>query len=129
MKYSRNFLSTYLSILLDIKEKRFLESTGICRNIYEMAINSTHLTYAEVVKAGALSRNIFNFWPKFSGSYLYPIRETHCSYEDAIYDRTLWDKNNPYGKLRWELLDFMIGSVQDMIDFIDETIEEDEESI
>lgn len=129
MKYSRNFLSAYLSILKDIKEHRILNSVGICGNVYEHGMQNDSLSYEEVVKVGALSRNIFNFWPKFSGNIVYPIRETRCSYENASCNRTLWDKNTPYGKLRWELLDFMIGSVQDMIDFIDETIEEDEESI
>ena len=75
---------------------------------------------------------IFKIWPEFSGSLDYPIICTGWFSPTNVYVHArasyrLWDIGTEYGRNRYKLLDFMIKTVQDMIDFIDETIEEEED--
>lgn len=68
----------------------------------------------------------------WNGSLDYPITCTGWFSPPNIYVHArahyrLWDINTEYGRNRYKLLDFMIETVQDMIDFIDETIEENED--
>lgn len=69
--------------------------------------------------------HLFPMWEKWSGCFSYPVpdplwkKEMYASHMPVpassaanIYKRTgpkaKWDKNHPYGKLRRELLDFLI---------------------
>lgn len=54
-------------------------------------------------------------WPKFSGSLCFPI--PHPSYptdpiEGYFEEEDMWDRNEAYGKLRWELLDWAIATLE-----------------
>lgn len=126
MYYSRDFLSKFQYILYSIKESRN-ENYGICNNIYKIYLTSLDISYQNMSDIWSLSRKIFRTWSKFSGDEFYPISEKYCTYNKAASDGTHWDWNTEYGKLRWELLDFMIESVDNMIQIIDDYIEENED--
>ena len=59
---------------------------------------------------------LFKSWPKYSGSLGFPINDPsglldpHQAY--IYYLGDLWDKGHQYGKLRWELVEFMIESLE-----------------
>lgn len=58
-------------------------------------------------------------WPKYSGWENYPVPspaldETPCAvfYRSCMVRGGMWGKKNPYGALRWELLEFMIAELK-----------------
>ena len=54
---------------------------------------------------------LFRQWPKFSGVDKYPVPSTKKVYtakeQFTMAGDTKWDKRTKYGRLRWELLDFI----------------------
>lgn len=53
-------------------------------------------------------------WPKFSGDRTYPV-PTPEGHTPSHYYHTcpdLWDRNTPYGLLRWELLEWCIDTLE-----------------
>lgn len=56
-------------------------------------------------------------WPKYSGSYAYPIPSTKKGltprgcYMYHVRKRNNWTGKNTYSKLRYELLDFLIAEL------------------
>lgn len=124
MKYSRNFLVAFKKALEHTKEFPF-DSDGICGNM------KNRIDYDEFL-VQRLIKKIFRIWPEYSGDLGYPVTVNgwYCPANLFINARShyrLWDQTTEYGRNRYKLLDFMIETVQDMINFIDETIEENED--
>lgn len=55
---------------------------------------------------------LFELWPKYSGSIVFPIPGGMLAYNEAKLNDTLWDLNTEYGQLRWELLEWLIEELQ-----------------
>lgn len=55
---------------------------------------------------------LFKQWPKYSGIIHHPIPGGGIVYDKAKHSATLWDRNTEYGKLRWELLEWLIEELQ-----------------
>lgn len=93
---------TIKTLLIAIK-KMPNHDRGICE---QPAI--THLS----IKAFNMVQKLMVQWPKYSGSYDYPVpavKEDMTPKEQFHHDpNSLWDANTEYGALRWELLDWLI---------------------
>lgn len=94
--------TTIKTLLGSIKEKQNT-SAGICG---QPAMVSLRLG------AFAIVRDLMVQWPKYSGSYDYPVPSTiegrtpcQC-FHDNIHN--MWDRNTEYGALRWELLEWLL---------------------
>ena len=87
----------------DLDERR----TGIC------AIVRDYIPYEAWEDFDAWMRKAVVKWPHFSGSFLYPVDDGSIdSAEDqfyaARYEARMWDEKTEYGRLRWDLLRFLI---------------------
>ena len=118
MMYNREFLVKFLSTLERVKATPHRDA-GICRNVF-------YRTYKDYFLSLRLLRSIFKLWPEFSGCTLYPIKGGARAFDKAEDNYTLWE--GKYGEARYRLLNFAIQSVQDMIGYIDEQLEAQEEN-
>jgi len=98
-------LSQLITALKLIREKRALDDCGICSNI-------PCLITLDPEGESVLS-DLMISWPKFSGHEIYPVNGVH-SYCVAKTNGTLWDKSTEEGRLRFELLDYLIETVETM---------------
>lgn len=75
---------------------------GICGNIPYDFYTERHLT------------NLMCSWPKYSGRDTYPIPDPKEESAYHAYHRTvlMWDRDDPYCQLRWELLDYCIAQLE-----------------
>lgn len=110
-----DFQYHYFAALIKLKECDEIKypSSGLCTNLYYMfidSISSIQHTTNEIV--GYVSES----WFKFSGSFVYPVPSTnsfdtasdqYSTYHKNHYD--MWNTDDLYGKLRLELLDFLIS--------------------
>lgn len=119
MVYSRNFLVSVLNALERTRSNPEI-GRGICTNV------SSKLSRSDYLMSGRLLKQVFKIWPEFSGHIHYPIVGTAVAYYTAIEKKVMWE--GEYGAARYRLLDFTIQSVQDMIDYIDEQLEAQEEN-
>lgn len=60
---------------------------------------------------------LFRKWPQFSGHPYYPVPSPFEELDaQDVYEETdsesMWNPNHPYGKLRWELVDFCIAELE-----------------
>lgn len=55
-------------------------------------------------------RRLFRLWPKYSGDVVYPIPGSYQAYRFAKKYGSMW--SGEYGKLRKELLNFMIEQLE-----------------
>lgn len=79
------------------------ERYGICRNLELVGYEDD----------GSLLKKVFSKWPKFSGNNVYPVPVDDVygnEYNAYIHHCPKWKGN--YGKLRIELLDFMIAECE-----------------
>ena len=62
-----------------------------------------------------LLRTTMMQWPKFSGRTIYPVPDPQGGSPYEAYHRieSLWDHQDPYCQLRWELLDWCINHLMD----------------
>lgn len=97
---------------------------GICTNVEEIVESKLAIedlercTIKEFCEVLELMQDLMTKWPKFSGDEEYPIPGGRDAYLVAKWDKTLWARyEHEYGALRWELLDWLI-----------ETLEKDNES-
>lgn len=51
-------------------------------------------------------------WPKYNGNKAYPVQGGGEEYSDAQLEMRLWNRDTEYGALRWELLNWMIGTLE-----------------
>lgn len=96
------------------------KSFGICGSIDGLWHGGKFET-DESVRYGEVRNaltELFQLWPKFSGSVFYPVpdptsdRDPAWAYDDAAGYASMWDKRTSYGKLRWELLNFCIDKLK-----------------
>lgn len=93
------------------------KSEGICGNIYSKVYNNENVNYG---KLSVILIHYFEKWPEFSGNVSYPVPDPNSSTENREYEANLiFDKSSDdelwegeYGKLRLELLDFIIAEME-----------------
>ena len=96
-------MKTTIKTLLGIIKEMPDQDRGICG---QPAMVSLRLG------AFAVVRDLMVQWPKYSGSYDYPVPSvdegrTPCQcFHGNIHN--LWDRDTEYGALRWELLEWLI---------------------
>ena len=64
----------------------------------------------KAAKPGKELKRLFALWPKFSGCAVYPVPGSGVAYSRAVSSRRLW--SGEYGRLRKELLNFMIEQLE-----------------
>jgi hypothetical protein len=93
-------------ILKDIKKKPHNPLAGICFNFEWHENNFLNKDLDAVL----MQYEIFiSGWPNYSGIKRYPV--PHTKYKDpemAYANCNKWSKSSKYGRMRWELLDWLI---------------------
>jgi uncharacterized protein YodC (DUF2158 family) len=103
-------LCVILSNIRDIKsgKKKLDTGAGICENTGIQTISS----------------KILKSWDKYAMDYMYPVPSTDAgitSEEKYIKEgraNNLWNKDTEYGKLRYELLDFLEEYLKDCSEYV-----------
>lgn len=100
-----------LEALYEVRDnpKARRNTKGICNAVTNfLAFVDSDVYYT----AGCELSEIFKKWPKFSGSYRFPIPGKLIAYSAAIVQRKAWTRSTKYGALRWELLEFTIAELE-----------------
>jgi hypothetical protein len=103
-------LCVILSNIRDIKSgaKKLDTGAGICENTGIQTI----------------PRKILKSWDKYAMDYMYPVPSTDAGitseekYIKEARTNNLWNKNTEYGKLRYELLDFLDEYLKDCSEYV-----------
>ena len=83
---------------------------GICQQVRAQLVGQTPQMWQSV---NELLFTLFKRWPKYSGLKHFPIPDICRFPEDAYHNNdAFWDRNTSYGALRWELLKFCIGQLE-----------------
>lgn len=109
--------------LCDVRDSRdgFCSSFGICNNALDFATREDWGHPLGKIRAYSNDKliDLFERWPKFSGHIGFPVpapKEWGVDASDAYTltqeADTLWDRSTEYGRLRWELLDFLITELE-----------------
>lgn len=93
---------TLKTLLIAIRDKPKYDR-GIC--------GQPAMTYLSI-GAFNIVRKLMVQWPKYSGHYDYPVPSTMEGYNarECFHNKIkdLWNRNDEHGRLRWELLDWLI---------------------
>lgn len=112
-----NKKALFLETLKAIKEfgpKR--QHAGICANSDLYRTDKENLGWYECYK---FVRDYSSDWSSYSGVAGYPIPSTLAGmcpeecFNEHVLEYNLWDKETEYGRLRWELLDYLIERVEE----------------
>lgn len=103
-------LYNVLSNIRDIKsgKKKLDNGVGICENTEIQTIPS----------------KLLKTWDKYAMDYMYPVPSTDAGitaeekYIKEARANNLWNKNTEYGKLRYELLDFIEEYLKDCSEYV-----------
>ena len=98
-------LSQLITAFKLIREERVDERCGICKNLNDLVDLNR--------KTDDFFVNLMKSWPKFSGIILFPVSDWG-NYCYAKNNGTLWDKSTDEGRLRFELLDYLIETCEAM---------------
>lgn len=86
---------------------------GICHNLRMVAVpyytNTFKCDWNMVEELDDWLNETFPLWGKFSGESSYPIQTEGLTPWESYYKLKLWDTEGESGKLRYELLDFLIS--------------------
>ena len=91
-----------LAALYRVKFSAF-KTLGICRKFDCYYLGDATYGHFEL-------RRLFRLWPKYSGDIVYPVPGGHEAFWSAVRYETTW--SGEYGKLRKELLNFMIEQLE-----------------
>lgn len=91
---------------------------GICANLDDELEQLGFGCYEEC--AFSWREGAFEIWPKFSGMLGWPVPSAESvpsadpmkTYYSASDAGSLWDETTEYGRLRYELLDFLIEQIK-----------------
>lgn len=109
--FSKEILEVALSALQQIKADEYSKSAGIC---YNLNVNAGWDT-GDDSQGSLIVKHYARSWSKYSGESLYPVPD-HLGLSALIaytnHVAYMWDKDHPYGKMRWELLDHIIVCIE-----------------
>lgn len=107
---SKHLLAVLKNLRVDVHAETAVMTSGICHNV------ETNLYYH--YEDQMLLQDLMKAWPKYSGYWKFPIPDPMKpdNQDEAmwIYYKThsMWDKTTAYGRLRWELLEWMIEQLE-----------------
>lgn len=93
--------------------EKFFPGIGICNNIDEMLPWRGLRGYCSQKQCRDALCDAIASWPKHSGSDTYPIPGGGVAYQEHKMARDQWDASSEYGRLRFELLDWIIEETKD----------------
>jgi hypothetical protein len=110
-----------LDALIDIQRREDAgtldKRSGMCWAVAaytcQMVEEERCMTRAEQYQVLEHMRDLFPLWPSFSGDTSFPVPScaSDVEPEDVYYHYgeryALWDRDTAYGRLRWELVDWM----------------------
>jgi hypothetical protein len=105
--------ATIHAILLDLRAtvaagtNGWVAATGIC----DCVLNDDrvfYITHEQLSELRDLLKALMAKWPKAQDDIRFPIKGGVQAYDKAVMDGTMWDKTTEYGRLRHELLEFLI---------------------
>lgn len=116
LKHLNGFkLELCIHVLKKIREQVIYPKVGICGNFKHAVVACVKLESYELDQLRFTLHKLMEHWPKFSGCSVYPIKVPKADigkfrnyYSYAGSRNLLWDKRTEYGRLRYELLDFLI---------------------
>lgn len=86
---------------------------GICQNLRMVAVpdytNTFKCDWNLVEEVDGWLYHTFPLWSKYSGELIYPIQAEGLSPWESYFKLKHWDTEGESGKLRYELLDFLIS--------------------
>ena len=114
MDEKKDYYTAIIASMEDLKRGViFNDGVGICDNIRRVFIEKFYnhfCTMWTVFDTGY--KEYVKTWKHYNGDAVYPIPSPleGVKGEEAYYDYTLnkWDRNTPYGQLRYDLLDHLI---------------------
>lgn len=113
MKFSdKEIKEELLRRLKQIKRFRKLRTHGgICNAIKNADVN---FHYHVNVRINEHRDRLFILWPKFSGRIAYPVPTTFGGHPAHAFEEACfyWSRILPYGRRRWQLLNFMIKTLE-----------------
>ncbi len=119
MQNEKRILALLLGALISVRDNENLRETGICDGVKDALINADiHYFSDEYHDTVLLIRQYTRQWPKWSGSGLFPVPDPLGGSPGAAYMKaaagyySFWDRREPYARLRWELLEWLIFTVQ-----------------
>ena len=106
MRLSKKKKAELHRALQSIKEDGNQLEFGICKELL-------HRNASLYLDAARWLERLWKKWPKFSGNPRFPIPSPDTgppgsAFYQGVDEGTNWDKRTKYGRLRWELLDFLI---------------------
>jgi hypothetical protein len=103
-----------------INHNIFRKSTGICENVKRAVFNNaTNKTYRRSYAIVQKLQDHFYNWPKFSGTRTYPVPSTYADVSaGSKYHKVSNMYIGEYGKLRIELIDYLIKQFEDKLNVI-----------
>lgn len=102
-------MSDMLSGLISIRDSKKSSTYGICTSL---RVYMTERGYENI--PWTYMKAIFQKWPHFSDDVWYPIPAVTQSSPMSEYlaCNNRWSKRTKYGRLRWDLLEFMIDRIR-----------------
>lgn len=96
-----------MSLLNELRNLRdnpskIMKYHGICTNLKDKKLEAKFIPLA-------------NQWPKSSGNLYFPVpnpKYPNDPLEGYYATKNMWDRRTAYGKLRWELLDWAIATLE-----------------
>lgn len=96
---------TLLKALISIRDSKKCNLSGICSDV--------NRTTGWDQEAKTLLHKLMQKWPKYSGHENYPVPNPSGGHpRDAYYELHLWNRRTKYGRLRWELLEWLIQELE-----------------
>ena len=111
-----------LEILVSIREymSQCIEpywASGICRMVDNNLRHHYGIDESRAVVARLQLLPYFKRWVHYSGNANYPVpASSGASAKEAFYLLPRWDSTTEYGRLRWELLDYLIVTLTEETD-------------
>lgn len=86
---------------------------GICHAVKYRLIDKDNLEYGYSVRDEDVLYKVITNWPKHSGNKEFPI---HAGGKNPMHEyvnsTNKWSKKTKYGRLRWELLHWLINELE-----------------
>ena len=93
-----------------------LTETACCPNPFEGICWNVNQRDMLVKDTTNWMNRTYRKWPRWSGSYTFPVKPTDNCYYHAAAEGSMWDTDTQYGRDRWDLLRFLIMEMLDELD-------------
>lgn len=119
MQNEKRSLALLLGALISVRDNENLRETGICDGVKDVLFNAEVACFSDGCgDTLVFLRRYMQKWPKWAGDVLFPVPDPSGGSPHAAYMKaaagyySFWDRREPYARLRWELLEWLISTVQ-----------------